>query len=96
MSASSAPNQSWPPITPPIPQWLHQNVLRVLPTLDVLLFAIDVTSLEAADMKYVKRELDIMLQVSKPSKPNLEILPSYRSNGDRAIGRSFLPFFGTI
>ena len=87
MSASSAPNQSWPPITPPIPQWLHQNVLRVLPTLDVLLFAIDVTSLEAVDMKYVKRELDIMLQVSKP---NLEILPSYRSNGDRAIGRSFL------
>ena len=67
MSASSAPNQSWPPITPPIPQWLHQNVLRVLPTLDVLLFAIDVTSLEAVDMKYVKRELDIMLQVSKPN-----------------------------
>ena len=65
-STSSAPNLSWPPITPPIPQWLHQNVLRVLPTLDVLLFAIDVTSLEAVDMKYVKRELDIMLQVSKP------------------------------
>ena len=44
-------------------QWLHENVTRVLPTLDVLLFAIDVTAVPTIDMKYVKRELDIMLQV---------------------------------
>ena len=44
-------------------QWLHENVMRVLPTLDVLLFAIDVTAVPTIDMKYVKRELDIMLQV---------------------------------
>ena len=37
--------------------------MRVLPTLDVLLFAIDVTAVPTIDMKYVKRELDIMLQV---------------------------------
>ena len=37
--------------------------MRVLPTLDVLLFAIDVTAVPTIDMIYVKRELDIMLQV---------------------------------
>ena len=57
-------------------EWLHDNVLRVLPTLDVLLFAIDANSvpLDLGDpqhpqIKYIKRELDIMIRASSKHVP---------------------------
>ena len=46
-------------------EWLHENVLRVLPTLDVLLFAVDVSvPHDVMDLKCIKRELDVMLGAS--------------------------------
>jgi len=62
-------------------EWLHENVLKVLPTLDVLLFAIDVAA-GTGNYKYIKRELDVMLSASSKDLP-LIILCCFNTSDGR-------------
>ena len=52
-------------------QWLHENVLKLLPTLNALIFAVDATE---PDLSLVKSELNVMRRGMKVGKPNTPLL----------------------
>ena len=52
-------------------QWLHNNVLKLLPTLNALIFAVDATE---QNLKLVKSELDVMRRGLKVGKADTPIL----------------------
>jgi len=52
-------------------QWLHENVLKLLPTLNALIFAVDATE---SDLKLVKSELNVMKRGMKVGKPDTPLL----------------------
>ena len=52
-------------------QWLHENVLKLLPTLDALIFAVDATEY---DLNLVRNELNVMRRGMKVGKLNTPLL----------------------
>ena len=52
-------------------QWLHENVLKLLPTLNALIFAVDATE---TDLNLVKSELNVMKRGMKVGKPDTPLL----------------------
>ena len=52
-------------------QWLHENVLKLLPTLNALIFAVDATE---TDLKLVKSELNVMKRGMKVGKSDTPLL----------------------
>jgi hypothetical protein len=52
-------------------QWLHENVLKLLPTLNALVFAVDASE---SDLNLVKSELNVMRRGMKVGKPDTPLL----------------------
>ena len=52
-------------------QWLHENVLKLLPTLNALIFAVDATE---TDLRLVKSELNVMKRGMKVGKSDTPLL----------------------
>ena len=52
-------------------QWLHDNVLKLLPTLNALIFAVDATE---RDLNLVKSELNVMKRGMKVGKSETPLL----------------------
>ena len=52
-------------------QWLHENVLKLLPTLNALIFAVDASE---SDFNLVKSELNVMRRGMKVGKPDTPLL----------------------
>ena len=52
-------------------QWLHDNVLKLLPTLNALIFAVDATE---RDLNLVKSELNVMKRGMKVGKSDTPLL----------------------
>ena len=65
-------------------QWLHENVLKLLPTLNALIFAVDATE---SNLKLVKSELNVMrrgMKVGRPDMPFL-VLSCYSAIGEEHL-----------